>query len=46
MEFTQEEIQIILQALRKEYGFGYSGVEVVEVLQAKLSIMFSTMVEE
>jgi hypothetical protein len=39
MRLTQAEIQIILEALRKQYGPGYSDVAEVSHLQAKLSLM-------
>lgn len=48
MELTAKEIQLILGALREKYGFGYSKVEGVGQLQAKLSIMleFKSKMEE
>ena len=39
MSLTVKEISIILDALAAKYGFGYSEVEHVGALQAKLSIM-------
>jgi len=39
MKLTHDEITIILNALQKEYGVGYSGAEGVAQLQAKLSLM-------
>ena len=36
---TVRDIEIILEALRKQYGHGYSDVKDVGALQAKLSIM-------
>ena len=35
---TRDEIMIILTALQKEYGFGYSDKPGIGVLQAKLSV--------
>lgn len=39
MILTAEEIRLILDALQKVYGFGYSNEPGVGPLQAKLGIM-------
>ena len=39
MRLTPAEIQLILDALREKYGSGYSEVDLIGALQAKLSIM-------
>lgn len=39
MNLTAKEIGLILEALSKVYGFGYSTAPGVGALQAKLSIM-------
>lgn len=36
---TVEEIQFILELIRRKYGMGYSPVRAVGSLQAKLSIL-------
>ena len=45
MALTKEEIQILLAALSEKYGFGYSDVEGVGALQAKLSIALRVLNE-
>jgi hypothetical protein len=45
MALTKEQILLILDALTAKYGFGYSNVEGVGALQAKLSIMLQVLNE-
>ncbi len=39
MSLTLEEIRLIFELIREKYGPGYTGADVVDRLQAKLSIM-------
>ena len=36
---TSNDIKILLNMLREKYGFGYSEIQEIGLLQAKLSIM-------
>lgn len=39
MPMTVEELNFLMNLIRKEFGFGYSDIKAVGQLQAKLSIM-------
>jgi len=45
MTLTAKEIGLILEALQKVYGFGYSDKPEVSALQAKLGIMLQVRSE-